>query len=235
MESSLFQLILKMYKKCSIEILLWTSFIPIVLILLSVATTGISIRNEIIESYHTILKNNLVRIQLLNSLSKSAYVLSQTTRNIILLNDFADLKKQETNLLAAIENYHKTWNTLVTSYPPFTEDEVVVQNILTAKNAVFLENNKALELARKNKDVEAANILFSSVDPLMVIWQQSIDEYITIQESYNEKQFAATSALSSKFHKYLVVLAVLICPLLIIIFNLFAIKYFRARSKKPSV
>lgn len=232
MESSLFQSILKMYKKRSIEILLWTSFIPVMLILLSVTTTGISSRNEIIESYHTILKNNIVRIQLLNSLSKSAYALSQTTRNIILLNDFTDLKKQETNLLATIENYHKTWNTLVTSYPPFTEDEAVVQNILTAKNAVFLENNKALELARKNKDVEAAKILFRSVDPLMVNWQLSIDKYITLQENYNEKQFATTSAISSKFHQYLVVLAVLICPLLIVIFNLFAIKYFKARSKE---
>jgi hypothetical protein len=162
-------------------------------------------------------------------LSKNIYTLSGASRDIILLNDLSSFKKQELILLEAVENFYKTRNDLIEWYSFGVKSEAGIENILNDKGTVFLEINKMLDLARRNSDAEATKILLNSINPIMLNWQFSIDKYITGQHKYIQKLFVKVSIISSNFRQYLVVLAVLICPLLMVVLNLIAIKYFKTK------
>lgn len=220
----------KMLKRLSLENYLWLIFGLVVLVLFIISVAGVKSRRAVNWQYDDMMRNNIPEIHLANKFSKNIYQISEGTKSIVLLKDSAAIKKEELKIADVRKEYAQNW----ARFMEFAQNENSAdfrKKILKAAQIAEIENDKVLELAKNNKNAEAAKMLLTVADPLNKKWHDILDEYIAYEEDNNVNQTATAVAISANFEKLLITVSTLFSPLLLVV-TLFAIKRFVSVQKR---
>ena len=169
----------------------------VLLLLIVVALLGMRGMTTVNNALHHVVEVNVHKIKLLEEMSKSVHIVSRVTRTIALLTDAAQAEVQHKKIDEARSKYNAAYAELE-KMPLDDVGKAFVARIKEEQLAGRAMNDKFLEITRSNKE-EAVSLLLEKVIPVNTRWQDTIQEFIDLQEvkSKQDEQLAAASFQSS--------------------------------------
>src|SRR5512142_2312791 len=134
-----------MFKNMRVAVQLGLGFGVALLLMVAVALTGIVGMKSSNDQLDDIVKDNLRKIELVNTMSESVHIVSRVLRSMVLLNDVAAIKEEEQKLLAARTAYDKAWEELEKS-PASERGQAIRAKIRESSALARPLNNKIIEL-----------------------------------------------------------------------------------------
>ena len=196
----------------SIGTRLKVSFSILILFLCVVAVMGLNGLKEMESELDEIVNDNMAKLTHVNTMSENVHIVSRVVRSIVIINDPAKLEpefKKITEARALYEEGEQAFLKLMD-----TEDEKkLMDQIHEAKLKTRELNNQVIELAKQNKDDEAAKLLLEVASPVSKQWQDGIDKMIALQEAMTVQDVKDAMALYHKarnFEIFFVVIAIAI-------------------------
>ena len=181
----------------SIGTRLKVSFSILILFLCVVAVMGLNGLKEMESELDEIVNDNMAKLTHVNTMSENVHIVSRVVRSIVIINDPAKLEpefKKITEARALYEEGEQAFLKLMD-----TEDEKkLMDQIHEAKLKTRELNNQVIELAKQNKDDEAAKLLLEVASPVSKQWQDGIDKMIALQEAMTVQDVKDAMAL---YHK----------------------------------
>jgi len=177
-----------MFKNMKIGVRLGLGFATVLILLVVVAVTGMRSMSKIEAQLDDIVNDNMAKIGLINTLSEQVHIVSRIVRTIVLLDDVEAMKKEQEKLVSARAEYDKAWESL-TAMPASERGQAIRKKIDEAKVEARAANTKVLDFALANNDAEALRVLMAESRPLVVKWQDALDENANFQGENNTKQF----------------------------------------------
>ncbi len=157
------------------------------LIMVSIAVMGYWGMKSSNEQVEEIIQDNMVKIELVNTMSESVHIVSRVIRSIVLLDDESAMQEEKQKLLAARAAYDKAMEELEKK-PASERGQAIRTKIREAKDVARTLNNKVVELALANKDVEARQMLLNEAGPAVAKWQDALAENAALQKENTDKQ-----------------------------------------------
>nr|WP_277624176.1 methyl-accepting chemotaxis protein [Undibacterium sp. TS12] len=169
----------------------------VLLLLVGVALLGIRGMTTANAALHHVVDVNVYKINLLEEMSKSVHIVSRVTRTIALLTDESEAATQHKKIDEARAKYNAA-SAELDKLPLDEAGKAFVTKIKAEQATGRAMNDKFLETIKANKD-EAIAFLIAKVIPANTVWQDTIQEYIDLQEAKNKQdvQVAAESFQSS--------------------------------------
>ncbi|RJF96682.1 HAMP domain-containing protein [Noviherbaspirillum cavernae] len=165
-------------------------FSSVLTIMLALSLIGANGIREMHENLEKVLEDNVRKITIAHELSDAAHVVSRVTRNIIILTDENTVKAQLGAIETARRRYDAAFDTLE-KMPATEAGRAFQQKIKAARHKALAANQKVIDFARDNNNVEAMQILGSEAAPATQQWQDLLSDYMDRQEERNKKDAAA--------------------------------------------
>src|SRR5512138_2832261 len=96
-----------MFKNMKVKVQLGLGFGVALLLMISIAVMGIWGMKSSNDQLEDIVKDNMVKIELVNTMSESVHIVSRVLRSMVMLDDVSAIKEEEQKLLAARAAYDK--------------------------------------------------------------------------------------------------------------------------------
>jgi methyl-accepting chemotaxis protein len=178
------------------------------LLMITIAVMGILGMKASNDQLNDIVKDNMVKIELVNSMSESVHVVSRVLRSMVLLDDLVAIKEEEQKLVAARANYDKAVEALE-KFPASERGQAIRAKIREAASTARPINNKIIELALNNKDEEARSMLLKEGGPAVKQWQDALDENSALQKENSAQQAAEAEAAYSRASTIMITLSII--------------------------
>jgi methyl-accepting chemotaxis protein len=181
-----------MLKNMKVGTKLGLGFGVVLVLMVVIAAMGMLGMKHSNAQVEDIVGDNMHKMELVGTMSDSVYIVSGILRNMALLDDLEAKKVEKAKLEAARENYNKAVAAL-DQLSASEKGHAIRAKIKAAATAARSVNDKVIELAMANKDIEARQVLMKEAAPLVKAWQDALDENTTLQ-SENSKQAAKDAA-----------------------------------------
>jgi methyl-accepting chemotaxis protein len=175
---------MKMFKNMKIGMRLGLGFSVVLLLMVVLIYEGLSGMAAQNEKMDKIVNENNAKTALCNTMSESIQIVSRQIRNIILVTDEAGMRAEKAKLDKARASYDNARDELE-KFPASEKGKAIRKAIDEAAAAVREVNNKVIELGMANKNAEATDLLFNKAGPLVVKWQDAIDDNLQRQLENN--------------------------------------------------
>ncbi|HEX5394111.1 MAG TPA: methyl-accepting chemotaxis protein [Rhodocyclaceae bacterium] len=197
-----------MFKNMRVAAQLGLGFGLALLLMIVIAVAGIMGMKSSNDQLDDIVKDNMVKIELVNTMSESVHIVSRVLRSMVLLDDLSMIKEEEQKLIAARANYDKAWETMEKTAASERGQAIRAKIRDTAAFARPL-NNKIIELALNNKDEEARTLLLKEAGPAVKKWQDALDENSALQKENSAKQAAEAEASYNRASTIMIALSII--------------------------
>jgi len=188
-----------MFKNMKVGMKLGLGFGVVLVLMIAIALLGMRSMKLSNDQLDDIVKDNVYKMQLVNTMSESVHIVSRILRTMVLLDDVDAMKEEKSKLDTARANYDKAWEALDKTSAS-ERGQAIRAKIREAAAAARSANGKVVELALENKDEEARRMLMKEGAPLVKKWQDDLDENTAFQNEINKRQAeeaAATYASAS--------------------------------------
>ncbi len=196
-----------MFANMKVRVQLGLGFGIALLLMVSIAVMGIWGMKSSNDRLDDIVKDNMYKMELVNTMSDSVHIVSRVLRTMVLLNEVSAIKEQEQKLLAARAAYDKAWAELEKT-PASERGQAIRAKIREAANTARPLNNAIIELALANKDAEATQSLLTVAGPAVTKWQDALDENAALQKENSDKQAAEASSTYSRTSTIMIALSI---------------------------
>ncbi|HCI13796.1 MAG TPA: methyl-accepting chemotaxis protein [Gallionellaceae bacterium] len=176
-----------MFENMKVRVQLGLGFGIALLVMIAIAATGISGMKSSNDQLSDIVKDNMRKMELVNTMSESVHIVSRVLRSVVLLDDPSAMKLEEEKLNMARAAYDKAVEDLV-KMPASERGQAIRAQIREASDIARPINDKIIELAHQEKDEEATQMLLKEGAPAVKRWQDALDENTAFQKETNEKQ-----------------------------------------------
>jgi methyl-accepting chemotaxis protein len=169
----------------------------VLMLLLLVALLGVFNMSTIHAKLERIVKENVVKTEMVGIMSEAVHVVARVARTVVLLDDQAVIRAEIAKAEQQRAAYNKAVEVLagMSTTPKGTAIRARIAEL--AQEARPL-NTRVFELALANQDADATEILMKQAAPPTQKWQDAMDEYATLQKENNKADAdAATSAFES--------------------------------------
>jgi methyl-accepting chemotaxis protein len=173
------------FANLKIGVRLGAGYALILIMLLLVTIIGLFGMQRSNEALHHVVDVNVKKMDLLVTMSRSVHVVSRVTRTIALLSDEALAQQEHKKIDDARKAYDDAF-TALEKMPMDDNGKALVAKIKSEQFATRPLNNKFAELAKTNKD-EAIAFLLKEAAPATSKWQETIQEFISLQEEKSKK------------------------------------------------
>lgn len=155
-----------------------------------------------------IVKVNYAKIDFSNHMAKAVHVESRIIRTMVMLDDPAEIERQQSKLSVAQKEYDDNWAEL--QKLPATESiRAGWANIQSNAEQGRPLVARFVSLAKANQDEEAVGLLSTQLIPTTDRWLTAIEENISLQENSNAAEYvAATESFVFARNKLIVAAAV---------------------------
>ena len=164
----------------------------VLVLLVLVAMLGVYSMGSINERLDKVVNENVVKTELVQTMSESVHIVARVTRTVVLLNDVTIMRRELLKLQAAREAYNKAAADLA-KLPASARGLEIRERITAASREARADTDKILALALENKDAEATDVLMKQGGPSTQRWQDIMDEYIALQKAHNQEDAAAAA------------------------------------------
>ncbi|MBS4096820.1 MAG: MCP four helix bundle domain-containing protein [Sulfuricella sp.] len=164
---------LKMINNMRIGSRLALGFALVLVLTAAVAAFGISRMSAIQDNFDKVTKENNLKVSLVNGMINQVNVLARTVRNIALLTDMADMRKEEGRVLEARAKYQEMsdkLDKLVLS----EEGKKLLAEIKESRAVTRPLVDKAIEFGLANKNVEATRVIVKDIRPAQAKWLDAL-------------------------------------------------------------
>jgi methyl-accepting chemotaxis protein len=179
-------------------------------LLLMVAVLGVFNMSTIHAKLDRIVNENVVKTELVGTMSEAVHVVARVARTVVLLHDEAAIRAEMAKAGHERAAYNKAADALgkMSTTPQGT---AIRERIAALGLEVRPLVNKVFELALANQDAEATELLMKQAAPATQKWQEAMDEYAALQKKNNHADAdAATGAYESARTLMLVLSAIAI-------------------------
>jgi methyl-accepting chemotaxis protein len=196
-----------MFETMKVKVQLGLGFGVALLLMISISVMGIWGMKASNDQLNDIVKDNMVKIELVTTMSESVHIVSRVLRSMVMLDDVSAIKEEEQKLLAAREAYNKAWDKLE-KFPASERGQAIRAKISEAATAARTLNNGVIELALNNKDDEARDMILKTAGPAVKKWQDALDENAALQKELSAKQAAEAEAAYSRASTVMIILSI---------------------------
>jgi len=143
---------------------LGAAFALVLLLTAAVAVFGITRMASIQANFDKVVKESNITVALVNGMTNQVNVLARTVRNVVLLTDMADMRKEVERIQEARAKYQEMsdkLDKLILS----DEGKKIFAELKEARVQTKPFADKAIELGLANKNEEATRILLKEVRP----------------------------------------------------------------------
>lgn len=197
----------------------WSFSLVIVLMiaLIVVSSNEIKVTHEKLER---IVKVNIVRIQLANTMMNDTREVSISLRTILLKKDSAkipDLRNKIAEIRKEYDASFKKLQELPSKDPKNLFD--LISKVKVAQDVSRQLNNRVLDLALAGKPDDALDLMTKDADPAMRQWIKNIDDLITYSEERNTARYDESVQAQAVAHTTMFILgaAVIVLSVLVVI------------------
>jgi len=176
-----------MLKNLRVSTQLGLGFGIVLVLLVMTAIMGMRSMAQTNAELEDIVNDNVYKINLMSRMSESVHVVQRVLRTIALLNDEAAMNREKEKILAMRSQYDEAWNALEKTQAS-EQGRAFRRAIAEDAAAARAVNNKVLELALANKDVEVVTLLLQEAGPLNTKWQEALEANSKFQIENNDKQ-----------------------------------------------
>jgi len=173
-----------MFKNLRIALKLGMGFGTVLVLLAIVAFIGITRLASVQANFELAVNENAVKIKLANDMIDQQNIIARSVRNIILLEDVADMKKEEERIRDARATYKEADDKLDKLLKTEAAKKIMA-DIDASRNAVYPLIDKAVTAALANNNAEATRILLKEVRPPQGQFLKNISAMIERQEKQN--------------------------------------------------
>ncbi len=171
---------------------LGAGFAMVLALLVGVAMLGINGMSKSNDALHHIADVNVHNMELLDEMSKSVHIVARVMRTIALLSDQNEVRVQYQKVEVARASYAKAFAALE-KMPLDEAGKRFVGRIKDGQRSARPLNDKFIDLAKANKE-EAVALLMKEAIPATATWQDTIEEYMHLQQTKNKADEEAAGA-----------------------------------------
>lgn len=157
---------------------------------LSASIAGFSVyKLGLIQSnLETVVTKNNAAVHHANEMSQAVHLIGRVIRNVVLLDDKAEMQQQLLRIQKAREAYDKAWAELQ-KIPADEAAKAARVKLVEVREAARPLNDQVLELGLANKAADATTLLLKSAGPATQRFQDAIAEIIALEEATSAKEF----------------------------------------------
>ncbi|MFZ2407236.1 MAG: MCP four helix bundle domain-containing protein, partial [Methylobacter sp.] len=181
-----------MFKNMKVGMRLGLGFCVVLVLMTGIIYSGVSGMAGQNDKLDQIVNENNVKTGLSMTMSENVHIVSRILRNIILVTDDAGMRAEKEKLDKARAAYNKAREDLE-KFPATEKGRAIRKAIDESAEAARDINNKVIELGMANKNAEATDLLLSKAGPLVVKWQDALDENLERQAENNSDDAKAAS------------------------------------------
>ena len=163
-------------------------------LLLLVASLGVYNMSTIHAKLERIVKENVVKTELVGTMSEAVHIVARVSRSVVLLTEQPAIREE----LAKVEQARAAYNKSVDALGKMSatpQGVAIRERIAALAREARPMNDQVFALALANQDAEATEVLMKQAGPSTQKWQQAMDEYAALQKENNQADAdAATSA-----------------------------------------
>jgi methyl-accepting chemotaxis protein len=173
------------------------AFSVVLVMLVAVAALGVSRMAAIHQSMVDITKGNDVESSLASKMRLSVADRMIALRNIVLLEDQAQMRQQIDRVRVQAQNYDAAETKLLETFATFRvqDEETRILKVIQQHNAAAAPIiEKVLQLGLENKNAEATRILMGDLRAVQIQWQDGLDTLVAYEKKQNDEATAAADA-----------------------------------------
>ena len=172
--------------KLNIGARLGLGFAIVLALMLGLTAVGINSMGNIQGHLDGIVQDNAGKMELLQDMSDSIHVVSETSRTLAILTDTDMMAKENKRIEAARANYTKLFAALEQTPADAAGKALRAQTREAALKANKL-NAKVIELAKSFNTEGATELLLKEADPATQQWQKLLHDGIVLQKGINRR------------------------------------------------
>ncbi len=172
---------------------LGASFGIITLGMIVLSFISLSMMQMISAGIDDIVLNKNVKVALSNTLSQQVHAVSRLTRNIVMIGD-ADERKREVDKVGAVRIVYDQARAELEKMPATEEGRALRGRIDAGLQLARTFNSQVIALSLENKLEEARALLREKAAPATEQWQDILQEEIRLQEKQTQQQYEAAKA-----------------------------------------
>ena len=182
-----------MFANIKIWVRMTVTFTVILILMASISYTGIKAQNDIEERLDSIVKTDMYKAKLLNDMSESVRIVTESLRTLMLLKDPAAIAAERKKFEQGRQRYNDAFDALLAT-PATEKGKALRQKIKDAAVETRPLTNKVLELATAAKMDDAVKTLLAEATPAAEKWQALLDEAIVLQDENSKIAYEAAVA-----------------------------------------
>ena len=162
-------------------------------LMVALALVGLSRMAEIQRALDDIVLDNMVKIKHIREMREQVQTIAIAVRNVVLVTDEESMAAEAKRIDKAREEYSenaKKLTTMVTS----EQGKALLAKIEDERTTTQPLVDKAVQLGRANKNVEATQVLLKEVRPSQRKWLDILDEMLTLQDKRTTASVDAATA-----------------------------------------
>nr|WP_316640512.1 methyl-accepting chemotaxis protein [uncultured Roseateles sp.] len=179
-----------LFKHLRIGVRLAAGFGVVLLLLLAVATAGLMGIRSSNHYLHSIARGNLVKMDLVSTMSEQVHIVSREIRTVTLLEDPQQMQVAQERIKQASAAYDQASDAL-DKMPEEAEGRALLAKIKALRDTSRQLNGTVLQLALANKDGEAIKLLLGEAGQSTARWQDAMDEGLALQKRLTEQDIGA--------------------------------------------
>ncbi|HEY0844023.1 MAG TPA: methyl-accepting chemotaxis protein, partial [Noviherbaspirillum sp.] len=196
-----------MFANIKIWVRMTVTFTVVLVLMGTISYTGIQGMDNIEARLDSIVKVDAYKTRLVNDMSASIRVVTESMRTMMLLKDPAAIAVEKKKFDQGRQRYNEAFEALLAT--PATDKG---QALRTKLKEIALEarplNNKVLELANAGKMDEAVKVLLNEAAPAVARWQALLDEAVALQEENTRNAHAIAIAEHEASMRIMLILSV---------------------------
>ena len=177
---------------------LGAAFTLLLALLAGVAGLGINGMSHSNDALENIVEVNVYKMNLLQEMSRSVYIVAGVTPTVALLTDPAQVAREMKIVGEARERYNAA-SAALEKTPASPAAQAVRAKIRAAQALTRPLNNQVMELAQAGQAAAATRVLLYQAAPATAAWQAALGENIALQrEASHQSELAAAAEYRTK-------------------------------------
>jgi methyl-accepting chemotaxis protein len=165
---------------------LGAAFALVLLFTATLAVFGLSRMAAIQANFDHVVKENNRQVAQANNMSDQINIIARAIRNVLLLSEMADIRKEEVRIADARKKYGDTLLELE-KRALSNEEKTLLETLKQDETNIRPTMDKAIELGLKNNNAAATAVLLTEVRPFQAKWFNDIDALIGHEEKLTEE------------------------------------------------
>jgi methyl-accepting chemotaxis protein len=175
-------------------------------LLLLVALLGVFNMSTIHAKLDRIVNENVVKTEMVGTMSEAVHVVARVARTVVLLEDQAVIRAEIANAEQQRAAYNKAVEVLA-NMSTTPKGTAIRERIAALAQEARPLNTKVFELALANQDAEATEMLMKRAAPPTQKWQEAMDEYANLQKENNHADAEAAKSAFERARLWMLVLS----------------------------